>query len=78
MKLKKILKLKNVLISLAILILIWQFLFLTSSFDSALFPSPFMAIKALGEMFQNGTLFRISARACTDFSSDIPVRLSLR
>ena len=58
MKLKKILKLKNVLISLAILILIWQFLFLTSSFDSALCPSPFMSIKALGEMFQNGTLFR--------------------
>ena len=53
---KKLLSVKNVIISVAILILIWQLLFMVSSFDAALFPSPKMALDALIEMIQNGKL----------------------
>lgn len=54
---KKLLSVKKVIISVAILILIWQLLFMVSSFDAALFPSPKMALDALIEMIQNGKLF---------------------
>ena len=54
---KKILSLKNVVISIAILILIWQILFSVSSYNKALFPSPKMAFDALLEMIENGKLF---------------------
>ena len=54
---KKILSLKNVIVSIAILILIWQFLFSISSYNKALFPSPKMAFDALLEMIDNGRLF---------------------
>lgn len=54
---KKLLSVKNVVISIAVLILIWQLLFMISSFDAALFPSPKMAFDALIEMIQNGKLF---------------------
>lgn len=54
---KKLLSVKNVIISLAILIGIWELLFLISDYDSALFPSPFQAFVALAEMFKDGTLF---------------------
>ena len=54
---KKLLSVKNVIISVAILILIWQLLFMVSSFDAALFPSPKIALDALIEMIQNGELF---------------------
>ena len=54
---KKLLSVKNVIISVAVLILIWQLLFMVSSFDAALFPSPKMALDALIEMIQNGKLF---------------------
>ena len=54
---KKLLSLKNVIISLAALILIWQLAFNFSTYSSALFPSPKMAIDALIEMFRDGTLF---------------------
>lgn len=57
MKMKKILSVKNAVISIAILILIWQLLFMASSYDKALFPSPLMALKALGEMTADGSLF---------------------
>ena len=53
---KKLLSLKNVIISLAILVLIWQLAFTLSSYSSALFPSPKMALEALGEMFRSGVL----------------------
>lgn len=53
---KKILSLKNVIVSLAALILIWQLAFHFSSYSSALFPSPKMAFDALIEMIKNGTL----------------------
>ena len=54
---KKILSIKNVIVSLAILILIWQILFSVSSYNKALFPSPKMAFDALLEMIENGRLF---------------------
>lgn len=54
---KKILSLKNVIVSIAILILIWQILFSVSSYNKALFPSPEMAFDALLEMIDNGRLF---------------------
>lgn len=53
---KKVLLLKNVIVSIAILILIWQFLFTVSSYDKALFPSPKMAVDALLEMLESGRL----------------------
>lgn len=54
---KKILSLKNVVVSIAILILIWQILFSVSSYNKTLFPSPKMAFDALLEMIENGKLF---------------------
>ena len=54
---KKLLALKNVVISIAILIIIWQILFTVSNYDAALFPSPKMALDALVEMIENGRLF---------------------
>ena len=54
---KKIYSVKNVLISVAGLILIWQLLFTVSDYDKALFPSPKMAFDALIEMIGNGKLF---------------------
>lgn len=54
---KKLLSLKNIVVSLAILITIWQILFSVSSYDKALFPSPKMALDALIEMISNGKLF---------------------
>ncbi len=54
---KKILSLKNVVVSIAILILIWQILFSVSRYNKALFPSPKMAFGALLEMIGNGRLF---------------------
>ena len=53
---KKILSLKNVIVSVAILILIWQILFSVSTYNKALFPSPKMALDALIEMIDNGRL----------------------
>lgn len=53
---KKLLSIKNSIISVAVLILIWQILFSVSSYDKALFPSPKMAFEALIEMFKNGIL----------------------
>jgi NitT/TauT family transport system permease protein len=53
---KKILSLKNVIVSVAILILIWQILFSVSTYNKALFPSPKMALDALLEMIDNGRL----------------------
>ena len=53
---KKLLSLKNIIISVAVLILIWQLLFIFSSYSSALFPSPKMALDAGIEMIKNGTL----------------------
>lgn len=55
---KKLLSVKNVIVSLAILIGIWELLFLISEFDSVLFPSPLQAFNALIEMIGNGTLIK--------------------
>ncbi len=54
---KKWISLKNIVVSIAILILIWQVLYSVSNYSSALFPSPRMAFAALIEMAQKGILF---------------------
>ncbi|MCR5099969.1 MAG: ABC transporter permease [Butyrivibrio sp.] len=53
---KKILELRYVLVSIAILLIVWQTAFLFSDYSPSLFPSPFMALKALGEMIGSGIL----------------------
>lgn len=53
---KKILSLKNIVISLAVLVLLWQVLFMISDYSEALFPSPKMAFDAFLEMVEDGTL----------------------
>ncbi|MCM1133717.1 MAG: ABC transporter permease [Ruminococcus flavefaciens] len=54
---KKILSVKNAVISIAVLIGIWQLAYMFSSYSDALFPSPYQSLLALGEMIQNGSLF---------------------
>lgn len=53
---KKLISIKNVAVSLAIVIVIWQILFWVSDFDAVLFPSPWQAFKALIEMLKDGSL----------------------
>lgn len=53
---KKLLSVKNVVISIAILIAVWELLFLVSPFSSTLFPSPLQALNALIGMCVDGTL----------------------
>lgn len=53
---KKMLSVKNVIISIAILIGIWELLFLASDFNETLFPSPLQAWRALLEMCRDETL----------------------
>jgi NitT/TauT family transport system permease protein len=54
---KKLLSVKNIVVSIAILIGIWEIAYLISDYSSALFPSPFQAFQALIEMVKDGTLF---------------------
>lgn len=54
---KKILSLKNVIVSFTVFILLWQVLYMTSDFGDALFPSPLKAGQALAEVVGNGYLF---------------------
>ncbi len=53
---KKLVSLKYVIVSILILIAIWQFAYTISNYSSALFPSPLMAMQALVEMIADGTL----------------------
>jgi NitT/TauT family transport system permease protein len=54
---KKILSIKNAVISVAVLIGLWQILYLISDYSDALFPSPFQSFLALIEMIKDGSLF---------------------
>lgn len=54
---KKILSIKNVVISLVLLLGIWQLIYTLTDFSSALFPSPVQAFRALLEMISGGVLF---------------------
>lgn len=54
---KKLLSLKNILVSLVILLVVWQLAFWVSDFNAALFPSPLQAFNALAEMVSSGILF---------------------
>ena len=55
---KKLLSVKNVIVSLVILVGVWQIAFLLSNYNSSLFPSPLQAFRALLEMIENGTLIK--------------------
>lgn len=54
---KKLLSLKNIVLSLVILLVVWQLAFWVSDFNAALFPSPLQAFQTLLEMVTNGILF---------------------
>ena len=54
---RKLISVKNVVVSLLILIGIWEILFLISDYSEALFPSPAMAASALVSMIASGQLF---------------------
>lgn len=53
----KLIRIKYVAVSLLILVGLWEFLFLISSYSEALFPSPYMALLALIEMISSGEIF---------------------
>ena len=55
---KNIKNIRYVIVSLLILIGIWEVLFLVSDYSSALFPSPLMAFEALIELITSGTLYK--------------------
>lgn len=54
---KKLLSLKNIIISLVILLAVWQIAFFITDFDAALFPSPLQAFQALTDMISSGEIF---------------------
>ena len=54
---KKLLSLKNIIISLLILLAVWQIAFFITDFDAALFPSPLQAFQALTDMISSGEIF---------------------
>ena len=54
---KKILSIKNVIISLILLLGIWQLIYTLTDFSDALFPSPSQSFKALLDMISSGVLF---------------------
>lgn len=64
---KKLISVKNVIISLLILIGVWEILFLISDYSEALFPSPIMAAKALIELITSGVLFESIATSMVRF-----------
>ena len=64
---KKLLSAKNVIISILILIGIWQLAFVISDYSEALFPSPLMAFQALIEMIKDGTLLESIAASMYRF-----------
>ena len=53
---KKILSSRYVVVSILILVGIWEILFLVSDYSEALFPSPYMAFSALFELVKSGQL----------------------
>lgn len=53
---KKIRAIKNVVLSFAVVLGIWQFVYIRSSFNKALFPSPFQAWTAFLELMMDGTM----------------------
>ena len=55
-QMKKLLSVKNAVVSVAVLIGIWQVAYMVSDYSDALFPSPYQAFLALIEMITDGTL----------------------
>jgi NitT/TauT family transport system permease protein len=57
LNMKKILNIRYAVVSMILLLAVWEIAFLLSDYSSALFPSPLMAFKALGEMVVSGQLW---------------------
>ena len=55
--LKKILKIKNIIVSLVILLILWQLLYTFGNFQKSLFPSPHDAFLALLQLFDGGAVW---------------------
>ena len=55
---KKLISLRYVVVSILLLIGLWQLAFIISDYSEALFPSPVMALQALVEMILDGTLIQ--------------------
>ena len=53
---KKLLSLKNIAVSMVLLLVVWQLAFWVSNVNAALFPSPLQAFQALLDMVTNGVL----------------------
>lgn len=53
---EKIKKAGTVIVSLTLLVLVWEAVVLTGRYEPSLLPSPFKVLKGIGEMIQDGTL----------------------
>lgn len=53
---EKMKKIGTVIVSLTLLILIWEMVFLTGRYEPSLLPSPFEVLKGIGELINDGTL----------------------
>lgn len=55
---EKMKKIGTVIVSLTLLILIWEMVVLTGRYEPSLLPSPFEVLKGIGELINDGTLAR--------------------
>lgn len=55
-KMEKMKKIGTIIVSLTLLILIWEIVVLTGRYESSLLPSPFEVLKGIGEVINDGTL----------------------
>lgn len=53
---EKMKKIGTVIVSLTLLILIWEMVYLTGRYEPSLLPSPFEVLKGIGELINDGTL----------------------
>lgn len=53
---EKMKKIGTVIVSLTLLILIWEIVYLTGRYEPSLLPSPFEVLKGIGELINDGTL----------------------
>ena len=65
---KTLLGVRNVAISFAALILVWQLVFIVGDFNEALFPAPATAFKALVETIRDGSLLENIAASLKRFA----------
>lgn len=66
---KKLRPFRNSVVSVGLVILVWQLFFEFSHYDAALFPSPLMAFDALIEMIKSGELMQHIKTSMTRFAA---------